>query len=39
MYKLEALSRLGERVGRDGVLTSRRGTGEGVATWIGHFTV
>ena len=28
-----ALSPLGERVARDGVLTSRRGTGEGVPTW------
>jgi len=31
-----ALSPLGESVGRDGVLTSRRGTSEGVPPSIGH---
>jgi hypothetical protein len=31
-----ALSPLGERVARDGVFISRRGSGEGVPTWIDY---
>jgi len=39
LCKDSALSPLGERVARDGAITGRRGTGEGVPTWIDYLTI